>query len=69
MKTIYAPKPNTPAVPQHRSFRRFINQIIASILKHQDPNHPHDIVERLQNLEHQVEMMARAMARQARRGK
>jgi hypothetical protein len=39
--------------------------MFASVLKHQDP----EVIQRLQDLEYKIEMMTRAMARQARRGK
>jgi hypothetical protein len=63
MKKIYTTKPNTSLVPQPRSFSRRIKQMFANILKYQDP----EVIERLQNLEHRVEMMTRAMARQPSR--
>ena len=39
--------------------------MFASILKYQDS----EVIQRLQNVEHKIEMMTRAMSRQAKRGK
>ena len=43
MKKLYTSKPNTPAVPSHRSFRRFIRKMFASFLKRQSCNHQVEI--------------------------
>jgi hypothetical protein len=67
MKKIYTPKPHTPVVTEHRLFRRFVRKMFGSILKHQDSYNQHEVIQRLQNLEYKIEMMARAMSRQARR--
>ena len=58
-------KSNTSLAPQPRSFSRLIKQMFASILKYQDS----EVIQRLQNVEHKIEMMTRAMSRQAKRGK
>jgi hypothetical protein len=67
MKKIYTTKPNKSVVPGHRSFRRFVSQMLAGILKRQVPNHQDEVIQRLKNLENKIETMARAMSRQVRR--
>jgi hypothetical protein len=70
MKKIYAPKQNTPAVPQHRSFRRFVRKMFASFLKRQtDGNEAGFQKEVMQKLRHIEELIAREMAVRTNRGK
>jgi len=67
MKKITAPKPNTPAVPSHRSFRRFVRKMFASFLKHQSCNHQVEIqkvITMLQDIGDSIEIIAREIARQ-----
>jgi hypothetical protein len=70
MKKIYAPKPNTPAVPQHRSFRRFVRKIFASFLMHQGSDFQDGFCDEVMRKLRDIEaMIAREMARQAKRDK
>jgi hypothetical protein len=58
-------------VPQHRSFRRFIRKMVASFLKRQYyecKNGFQMVMEKLQDIEDSIEIIAREMARQAKRG-
>ena len=64
-KNIRAIKPNTSLVPQPRSFGRLVKQMFASVLKYQDP----EVMQRLLDLESKIEMMTRALALRAGRGK
>jgi hypothetical protein len=72
-KTIHALKLNTPVFSQHRSFRRFVRKMFACFLKHQGCDCQDEfqvmVVGRLQSIEDSIEIMAREMARQAKRGK
>jgi hypothetical protein len=66
MKKIYAPKPNTPAVSSHRSFRRFVRKMFASFLKRQSCSHHveiHKITTMLQDIGDSIEIIAREIAR------
>jgi len=70
MKKIRATKLNTPAVSEHRSFRRFVKRVFASFIKHQSGTQNgfrKIVLEKLQGLEDSIEIIAREMARQARR--
>ena len=70
MKKIYAPKPNTPVVPQHRSFRRFVRKLFANFLLHQGSDFQDGLREEVMRKLRDIEaMIAREMARQAKRGK
>jgi len=67
MKKINAPKPNTPAVPSHRSVRRFIRKMFASFLQRQSCNHQAEIqkvITMLQDIGESIEIIAREIARQ-----
>jgi len=61
-----------PVVPQHRSFRRFVKQMFASFLKGQRGDGRDEfqatVLEKLQDIGDSIEIMAREMARQAKRG-
>jgi hypothetical protein len=68
MKKIIS-KPNTPVVPQHRSFRRFIRKMFASFLKRQSCNHQAEIqkvIAMLEDIGDSIEIIAREIARQIR---
>jgi hypothetical protein len=71
-KKIYAEKLNTPTVQSHRSFRRFIRKMFASLLKRQNcesqNNFQATVLEKLQDIGDSIEIMAREMARQSKRG-
>ena len=70
MKKIYAQTPYTPVVPQHRSFRRFVRRLFASFLRHQGSDFQDGLREEvMRKLRHIEAMIAREMARQAKRGK
>ena len=72
MEKIYAPKPNTPAVSQHRFFRRFVRKMFARLIKRQSldcQDGLQNILEKLQDIGDSIEIMAREIARQAKRGK
>lgn len=66
-------KSDLSAVPWYRSFRRLVRQIFSSALKRQIPNDddafPNDVMRKLEDIEEMLEIMAREMARQPRRGK
>jgi hypothetical protein len=64
MKKTYAPKPNTSLVPHPRSFSRRIKQLFASILKRQDFDYRNEVIQRLQNIEDMLDIIARQMRRQ-----
>jgi hypothetical protein len=66
-KKIYAAKSNTPVAQSHRSFRRFARKLFASLLKLQDQMYQKDIMQELQDIKEMLEIMAREMARQAKR--
>jgi hypothetical protein len=70
MKKIYASKPNTPVVPPHRSFRRFINRVFNSLLKHQvlheQDAFQKELMQRLQKIE---DLIAREMRPAGKRRK
>ena len=68
MKKIYATKLNTPVVPLHRSFRRLVAKILASLLKHQN-GFQATVLDKLQDIGDSIEIIAREMARQAKRSK
>lgn len=73
MKTITnAAKLNTSAVPQHRSFRSLVKQWFASFIRHQHCNCLDEfqkVMEKLQEIEDLIDMIAREMARQSKQGK
>jgi hypothetical protein len=58
-------------IPQQRSFRRFIKQMFAGILKLQSDAHQDgfqtEVIQKLKSLENKIEAATRAMARHARR--
>jgi hypothetical protein len=61
---IYAPKPNTPVVPQHRSFRRFVNKLFAHFINQQcSAEFQTSVLQKLQEIEDMIEIMAREMVR------
>ena len=66
--TINASKSNTPVIPQHRLFRRLVRKIFAGLLKRQDEFQAM-VLEKLQDIGDSIEIIAREMARQAKRGK
>jgi hypothetical protein len=73
MKTIIqATKPKVPVDPLRRSFRRFIRKMFVSFLNRQRCEYPGKfqatVLEKLQDIEDLLEIMARETARQARRG-
>jgi hypothetical protein len=72
MKKIYATKLNTPVVPQHRLFRRFVKKMFASFLKRQPDASQNDfqseVIQRLKGLEEMIESVARKPGRRTRRG-
>ena len=58
-------------VPQHCSFRRFVRKMFASFIKHQGCGYQKDfqaVMEKLQDIDDSIEIIAREMARQAKRG-
>jgi hypothetical protein len=58
-------------VKQHRFVRRFIKQLFSGFIKRQNRNYKagnEKIVEMLQDIQDSIEIMAREMARQAKRG-
>ena len=64
-------KSNTPVVPQHRSFRRFVRKVFSSFIKHQGFGYQKEfqsVMEKLQDIDDSIEIIAREMARQAKRG-
>lgn len=72
MKKINKPKKsNTPVSPQHRSFRRFVKKMFASFIKHPGKipkvKFQETVLEKLQDIQDSIEIMAREMARQAKR--
>jgi hypothetical protein len=72
MKKIYATKSNTPVVPQHRPFRRFVKKLFASFIKRQPDSGQNgfqgEVIQRLKNLEEKIECVARKTMRQSKRG-
>jgi hypothetical protein len=63
-------KLHTGAKP-HQSFRRFVRKLFASLLKHQSSNHRKEhqkMVKALQDIQSSIEIIAREIARQAKRG-
>lgn len=72
MKKLHAAKLNTPAVQSHRSLRRLIRKVFASFLKRQSCEGQDSfqtmVLEKLQDIGDSIEIMAREMARQAKRG-
>ena len=70
MKKIFATKPNTPVVPQHRSLRRFVRKLFASFLKHQASDFQDglrkEVMQKLRDIE---DIITREIARQSKRGK
>jgi len=68
MKKIIT-KPNTPVVPSHRSFRRFVSQLFSSLIKRQSCNHQAEIqkvIAMLEDIGDSIEIIAREIARQIR---
>jgi uncharacterized protein YaaN involved in tellurite resistance len=61
MKKIY----NTA---QNGSFRRWVKQMFASLLKRQDHDYLKEIFEKLQDIEDSIEIIARQIARQIKSG-
>jgi hypothetical protein len=69
-KTINATNPNTPVVLPHRSFRRFVRKIFASILKRQTDGTENGFQkEVMRKLRHIEDLIAREMAGRMKRGK
>ena len=70
-KIIPAKKLNKRAVPQHRSFRQLIKRMFASVLNcqgHGSREELHNtILQKLQDIEDVIEIVAREIARQANR--
>ncbi len=69
MKNLHATKINTSLAPHPRSFGRFVKQLLASILNHQNSDYPPDVIQRLLKVEGRIEIMERKMAQETRRGK
>jgi histone H3/H4 len=71
MKKIHTTKSNTPAVSQHRSFRRFVKKMFANFLKRQRGDGQDEfqlmVLEKLQDIGDSIEIMACEMARHAKR--
>lgn len=54
---------------QNRSFRRWVRQVFTGFIKRQDRNYLEEIFEKLQDLKESIDIMAREIARQAKRGR
>jgi hypothetical protein len=71
MKKIHATKLNTPVVPQHRSFRRFVKKVFASFINRQTETNQEvfqiEVIQRLKDLEELIESVNRKTIRQAKR--
>jgi hypothetical protein len=71
-KIIQTTKSNTPVVPEHRSFRRFVNKMFASFIKRQSSDVQKEfqatVLETLHDIGDSIEIITREIARQARRG-
>lgn len=52
---------------QNRSFRRWVRQVFDSFTKHQNRDYLEAIFEKLQDMEDTIEIIAREIARQAKR--
>jgi len=53
---------------QKRSFRRLVRQSFSSLLKRQNCNCQEQMFEKLQNIQDLIEIIAREIARQVKRG-
>jgi len=71
MTKSYASNPHTSVAPQHRSVRRFIRKLFACFLKRQacdcQTEFQMTVLEKLQDIGDTIEIIAREMARQAKR--
>jgi hypothetical protein len=67
-KRIHTAKLKTPVVQSHRSFRRFAKKLFTSLIKRQNQNLQKSLMRELQDIKEMLEIMAREMARQAKRG-
>ena len=73
MKKLHTTKSNTPIVPKHRSFRRFVRKLIASFIKRQtdtgQDGFKSEVIQRLKDLEEKIESVARETVRKVKRAK
>jgi predicted DNA-binding protein len=54
---------------QNRSFRRWVRQLFSSWMNRQKRNYLEEILEKLQDMEDSIEIIAREIARQIKSGK
>lgn len=54
---------------QKSSSRRWVKQVFASFIKRQDRNYLKEILQKLQDLDESIDIIAREIARQAKRGR
>jgi len=54
---------------ENRSFRRWVKQVFASFIKRQNCDYLEAIFEKLQHMDESIDIIAREVARQAKRGR
>ena len=59
---------NTHHTVRNRCFRRWACQLLAGWIKRQDRDYLKEILEKLQEMEESIEIIAREISRQAKRG-
>lgn len=70
-KKISAAKSNMPVVPQNGPLRHFVKRVFAGFVKRQSlscKNEFQEVMEKLHDIEDSIEIIARELARQAKRG-